>query len=378
MTSTGRKSIRKNISFAALGQEECDGCLYYKEHTCSKKDDTNHAGTTDDVTPECDICMGHENHVMKAKETRKAYQIDSSKVNNHDEAYISVDLQKVVMLPRLPGVKCVAFTKRIIVYNETFAPLGVKRNCPGKNTIPFAITWHEAEGGRSSQEISSTYIKYIKDLSNRDVRNFVLWVDNCSAQNKCWYLYTALCHAVNDNRNIMLQTITLKYFERGHSFMSADSYHRLVEKGMHAAKNVYDFQEFVDILDIDGKAILMKASNFINFPRGVSKHSQFTKDKPMLDRISIAKFIRGNTKLFWKESFGANFKSAEFLQKKLSRMIIHGTHIFPELYPKGERGVPLSRRDDIFKKLVALMPANRRLFWQHIDVNNDESNDDQE
>ena len=142
----------KNISFAALDQEECEVCLYYKEHTCSKKDDSNHAGTTDDVIPECDICMGHENHVMRAKETRKAYQIYSSKVNNHDEAYISVDLQKVVMLPRLPGVKSVAFTKRIIVYNETFAPLGEKRNCPGKNTIPFAITWHEAEGGRSSQE----------------------------------------------------------------------------------------------------------------------------------------------------------------------------------------------------------------------------------
>ena len=101
----------------------------------------------------------------------------------------------------------------------------------------------------------------------------------------------------------MQQTITLKYFKRGHSFMSADSYHHLVEKGMHAEKNVYDFQEFVDILDIDGKAILMKASNFINFLRGVSEHSQFTKDKPMLGRISISKFIRLKHKIVLEGKF---------------------------------------------------------------------------
>ena len=35
----------------------------------------------------------------------------------------SVDLQKVVMLPRLPGLKNVCFTRRLVGSNHTFAPV---------------------------------------------------------------------------------------------------------------------------------------------------------------------------------------------------------------------------------------------------------------
>ena len=40
-----------------------------------------------------------------------------------------------------------------------------------------------------------------------------------------------------------------------------------------------------------------------SFPRGVSEQSQFTRDKQPMDDISVAKFQRGSTKLFWKENF---------------------------------------------------------------------------
>lgn len=36
----------------------------------------------------------------------------------------SVDLQKVIMLPRMDGIKKVIFTKRIISFNESFVPMG--------------------------------------------------------------------------------------------------------------------------------------------------------------------------------------------------------------------------------------------------------------
>ena len=93
----------------------------------------------------------------------------------------------------------------------------------------------------------------------------VIFAHRCSAQNKCWFLYTALCNAVNSNLNETLQSVTLKYFERGHSFMSADSYHHLVEKGTNEKKNIYDFQEFVDVLKINDEAIVMKSSDFLDF-----------------------------------------------------------------------------------------------------------------
>ena len=44
---------------------------------------------------------------------------------------------------------------------------------------------------------------------------------------------------------------------------------------------------------------------------------------------------------------------------------------YTPLYPAGARGVPVSRREDIVKKL-SLLPSTRRIFWQTIDANRDE------
>ena len=47
--------------------------------------------------------------------------------------------------------------------------------------------------------------------------------------------------------------ITLKYFEPGHTFMSADSFHHQVEQKMQKKKRLEDFQDFVDIVDTCGQ-----------------------------------------------------------------------------------------------------------------------------
>ena len=80
------------------------------------------------------------------------------------------------MLPRLSGVKTVVFTKRIIVYNETFAPLSDKKKIPNKSMRPYAMTWHEAVAGRSAQEISSVFRSFIN--YHPDIENFIFWADN--------------------------------------------------------------------------------------------------------------------------------------------------------------------------------------------------------
>ena len=106
----------------------------------------------------------------------------------------------------------------------------------------------------------------------------------------------------------------MKYFERGHSFMSADSYHHLVELAMTKMRNVCDFRDFCDALENDGKAIVMQSSNFLQVPRGLSEKSKFTENHPKVEVICIPKFIRGSTNIFWKENFEqSEFKSAEFL-----------------------------------------------------------------
>ena len=80
------------------------------------------------------------------------------------------------MLPRLPGIKTVAFTKRIIASNETFAPLGEMKKVRGKRMPPYAVSWYEAVGGRSAQEICSAFKLFID--FHRDIKNFIFWTDN--------------------------------------------------------------------------------------------------------------------------------------------------------------------------------------------------------
>ena len=175
--------ISRNISFAKLGSEECEICLEHKEQICTTTDEN------------CQICVTYEPHLMAERKSWEEYISGKVIINNLNTCIFSVDLQKVIMLPRLPGVKSVAFTPHVIAFNETFAPLGNKSFISGKEMKPYAVTWHEALGGRSACEICSAYKLFL--CHHRDIASFVFWADNCSSQNKCWYLYTLLASMAN-------------------------------------------------------------------------------------------------------------------------------------------------------------------------------------
>ena len=130
---------------------------------------------------------------------------------------------------------------------------------------PYAVTWHQGEGGRSAQEIASAYKFFIE--YHRDVKNFVFWADNCSAQNKNWYLFTLFTILVNSNITPYLNSITITFFEAGHTFMSADSYHHLVEKAMLEMKKVEDWRDFVTCLNQHGVALEISSTDFYATPR---------------------------------------------------------------------------------------------------------------
>ena len=72
------------------------------------------------------------------------------------------------------------FTRRLNVFNETFAGLGSRKK--------YATIWHEATAGRNDEDIASTYYSFIK--ANRDAETITIWADNCTAQNRNWTLYT--------------------------------------------------------------------------------------------------------------------------------------------------------------------------------------------
>ena len=122
--------------------------------------------------------------------------------------------------------------------------------------------------GMDAKNVASTSIKFIHDINCRDKDHFVISTDNCSAQNKNWWLYTALVTEVNRPTGPM--SVTIKYLEPGHSFMSAGSFHHQIELCMKKRKRVDGFSDFKSIVDVKGIAVEPKFDEFYKIPCGVS------------------------------------------------------------------------------------------------------------
>ena len=347
-TETYRKCVKEmNISFAVLGQEECEDCKAYLEHKKSHKPD-------EEVTEECERCSKNEEHLRLRNEARIAYQRDvqTNKENNDTNTYYgSVDLQKVIMLPRMNGVKTCAFTRRIIAFNETFAELGKAKN-------NSTVVWNESVSGRSAADICSAFwCFFTKKL--RDTKQIVLWCDNCTSQNKNWTMYTFLVMAVNSEK-IAVDSIELRYLVSGHTFMSADSVHHQIELSMKKHGDVCDWEEFKEVLSKAKCQVLdIDANDFVKFYDGSSRvRISKTVPRVKLNHMSAVRFERGSKLLKYKttHSVEAQYHSLDFLKSKVDVSEIPPACTSP-------RGVPPPKREDIVKKLCPLMPTNRREFW---------------
>ena len=86
-------------------------------------------------------------------------------------------MQRVIVLPKLT-TKEHLFVSRLITFNETFAS-----KTPGKPD--YCILWHKAIAGRKAPDVASAFLQLIRQC-NED--HIWLWTDNCSGQNKNWYL----------------------------------------------------------------------------------------------------------------------------------------------------------------------------------------------
>ncbi len=134
---TYRKTVKsKNISFTKLGEEECECCLLQDQHVRA-----DHQGEAAEIALSA---RGWHKHQTEAAETRLHYRSDADKDWPGDTSVRSVDLQKVIMLPRMPGVKSAVFTRRISTYHETFASVGKKQN---KRKPSLLSGMRELQGG---------------------------------------------------------------------------------------------------------------------------------------------------------------------------------------------------------------------------------------
>ena len=193
----------ENVGFAGPNQDECDLCRNHKEHEKNLNPDHNEEA--------CTICKNATVHKRRAEAARKEYSDDRATLQDDQEEIFTADMQKIVFLPKLK-TKMHFFTSRLVVFNETFASLS-----GGSDLV---VLWHEAISGRNASDVASSYIKCIITCQKPAV---TFWADNCTAKNKNWMLFTALVWCTNQEWGP--KVIQLKYLERGHTTMRADSIH---------------------------------------------------------------------------------------------------------------------------------------------------------
>ena len=248
------------------------------------------------------------------------------------------------------------FISTLVVFNETFASL--------KGDVDYVLLWHEGTTGRRATDVASSYIKCINLCGKSHV---TIWGDNCSAQNKNWWLFSALCWCVNQPWGP--QSMTIKYLERGHTFMRADCVHGSIGKRMKKTPEINNFEDFVDICDKSSsliKPVVLHHTEFYKFPEIHRARTSKKVKLPKLCDISVAKFVKGSKELSYKREFDGEEESVAFLKLKADL-----TKEVPVM--EAPRGIHSNKKTGIIKLIQSLPPAKQK-FWHELGVN-DESTD---
>lgn len=255
----------------------------------------------------------------------------------------SADLQKVIMLPRVDTFKKVLFIKRLVAYNESFVPVGST-----SLFRPFAVLWNEAVSGRDKEDIISCFYAFF--FKYRDASKIIVWLDNCSSQNKNWCLLTFLTRIVN-SIEISANEIIFNYFEPGHTFMSADSFHHQVELSIKKKGKLYDFNDFVDAVQKAQKSKAeVKSMRYQDFFKWKDFKSQAklnkNPEKVYLANIVQIKATRGKMFLEFKTAYEKEtFEKLDFLCKKA----IKKTGVLSQIVPPLDkpRGFPKEKKKQL-------------------------------
>lgn len=172
-----------------------------------------------------------------------------------------------------------------------------------KKNEHHCILWHEATAGRRAEDIASAFLKFLE--LNRDIDHIILWLDNCSGQNKNNILFSAILCYINSSC-CGLQTVTLKYLISGHTYMAADGLHGKIEQAVRKKGNVEDFTDFIDCCKRASARMNIKEMQYNDFFKIENKFKTANRKKtfvknnqelPYFKDIVPVKFIKGSQSL---------------------------------------------------------------------------------
>lgn len=273
----------------------------------------------------------------------------------------------MIQIPRLDGFKSIIFSQRLLVFNETFAPAGAyTRSMPVS-----ACIWPESITGRSSNEIMSCFFKVIKKYAY--LKSLIFWLDNCTAQNKNWNLFQHVLLLINDD-GINLEQITFKYFESGHTFMAADSFHGAVENKMCHGRVITftDFRTTVSSATKNVDVIEMDVDDFFQAKLNVSQYTlNRSNPRPYIDNMRKVIFEKGRCEIGYSSNIsGEELHYCQLLSKKQLKLVETGAFNLSAnvSWQTSPRGIEPERKASLLGVVLPLIDEEEKAFFNDLPI----------
>lgn len=208
------------------------------------------------------------------------------------------------------------------------------------------------------------------------MNEIVLWVDNCASQNKNWNLFLFLTILIN-SKAIHVKVLTLKFFEPGHTFMAADSFHAAVEKRMRHGDAPITFQDFKLVIAKAKKNVEVMDMQPSDFFESTIMASQYTinkcKPRPYLEDIRKIVFKKGSFEFTYScnvDDDGTTLKSCTLFSKKQLKLISEKDFAIELIkkHHKEPRGIESERKTALLNTILPVIAEEKRAFWEGLPI----------
>ena len=217
----------------------------------------------------------------------------------------TADMQRVIVLPKLT-TKEQLFVSRPVAFNEIFA-----------SKIPD-ILWHEAIAGRKAPDVASAFLQLIRQCNEHHIW---LWADNCSGQNKKWYLFTGLAQCVTTwTRNYNYQ-ISRKGTHIHESRCNTWKYQKTISETSTVA-TFEDFAQLCEKANNNIKTIVLDLPFIYPIFRKARTRPSTKVKIPFTESIAESQFKKEHCMLHYNESFfEESYTTVNFLKPFLRKML---------------------------------------------------------